>query len=191
MGPGPGHLVPLERRVSRFCVCSCVSSSVGGENVELPQPSLDSWEPVPAELLEGARVRWAAASQGDLEPMLERWAADCEVHSGVARVVEGEAGVFRGHEGLREFWLELQEAFADFVFVPSEMRRRGSLTLMIGRSTGRGGASGIEIDVPMFWLTQQNEQGQNIWGQAFRELDEALEAAAVREARGKPHQLRP
>jgi hypothetical protein len=123
--------------------------------------------------------------------MLERWAAECEVHSGVARVVVGEARVFRGHEGLREFWLELREAFADFVFVPSEMRRRGSLTVTIGRSSGRGTGSGIELDVPMFWLTQHNEQGQNVWKQAFRQLDEALKAAAEREPRGHPRHLRP
>jgi hypothetical protein len=38
----------------------------------------------------------------------------------------------------------------------------------------------------MFWLTQQNEQGQNVWAQNFRELDEALTVAPLREARRPP-----
>ena len=94
--------------------------------------------------------------------MLELWAADCAVHSGVAGVVEGTGGVFRGHEGLREFALELREAFDDFVFEPRDIRPRGSLTLLIGHTTGRGRVSGVEIDVPMFWLTQRDQHGRNV-----------------------------
>ena len=57
-----------------------------------------SWEPLPGELLERARDRWAAARRGNLGPMFERSAAECEVRPRVVRVVEGEAGVFRGHD---------------------------------------------------------------------------------------------
>jgi SnoaL-like domain len=151
--------------------------------VELPHTGLEAWEPVPAETLERARARWVAARQGELEPMLEVWAADCEVHSVVGGVLEGASGVFRGHEGLREFWLELRAAFEDFGFEPRDIRRRGNLTLVIGQTTGRGRASGVEIAMPMIWLTQRDEHGQNVWAQAFRELEEALTAAAMREAR--------
>jgi hypothetical protein len=108
-----------------------------------------------------------AASRDDLGPMLERWAAECEVHPGVVRVVEGEAGVFRGHEGLREFrWLELREAFADFDFVPSEMRRRGSLSSRSDEAPV--GAAAAESNRRAHVLADAAERaGQSIWGRPF------------------------
>jgi hypothetical protein len=49
---------------------------------------------------ERARERWTGAQGGDIEPMLERFAADGELRSTVGELA-GEGGVFRGHEGLR------------------------------------------------------------------------------------------
>jgi ketosteroid isomerase-like protein len=136
---------------------------------------------VPADELERARAVFAAWSGGEIEPMLEVWAADCELHSKVAGVVEGQGGVFRGHEGIRAYSRELAEALGHLVFELAEMRRRGRLTLMIGHTAGRGRASGVELDVPIFWLSEQNDEGKNIWAQAFGDLDEALVVAARRE----------
>jgi ketosteroid isomerase-like protein len=109
---------------------------------------------VPTDELERARDRWTASSRGDMEPMLERFAADCELHSRVAEL-EGEGGVFHGHEGLRAFARELRETLGQVAFDLREMRRRGGLTLMIGRTTGRGSGSGVDIDVPIVWLRRK------------------------------------
>ena len=143
--------------------------------------TLEGWEPVPTDELERARDRWTASSRGDMEPMLERFAADCELHSRVAEL-EGEGGVFHGHEGLRAFARELRETLGQVAFDLREMRRRGGLTLMIGRTTGRGSGSGVNIDVPIVWLSQENDAGRVVWTQAFGDLDQALTAAVRREA---------
>jgi ketosteroid isomerase-like protein len=139
------------------------------------------WVQASPDELEDARRRFAAIAGGDTRAELERWAPDAELHSSVAGVVEGRGGVFRGRDGLVHFRRELAEAFEAYGFEPDEVRHRGSLTLMAGRFRGRGRASGLDIDVPVFWLAQRNEEEQILWAHAFGALDEALAAADERE----------
>jgi hypothetical protein len=42
--------------------------------------------------------------------------------------------------------------------------------------------SGVETETSMFWLFDQDEEEKTVWGKSFLDLDEALAAAAEREA---------
>lgn len=165
-----------------------MSASFGGDGASVSSPprdsgvNLDGWERVPADELTRQRQRFAALAGGDLETELERWAADCELRSSVAGVLEGQGGLFRGREGVRAFQQQLAEAFEHIAFVPHDLRRRGRMTLTIGSLSGRGRRSGIEIAVPIVWLVQRNEGEKIVWAQAFGGLGEAIAAAARREA---------
>ena len=40
----------------------------------------------------------------------------------------------------------------------------------------------MEIDAPMFWVTERNDAGKSIWARCFVDLNDALAVAAERDA---------
>ena len=50
-----------------------------------------------------------AFNRGDLDGLVSKWSPECEYRAAATQAVEGEAGVFRGHDGLRRWWHDLQD----------------------------------------------------------------------------------
>jgi hypothetical protein len=88
----------------------------------------------------------------------------------------------RGHDGLRAFAREATEHWERYRNEVTDLLRRGRLALAVGRFRARGRSSGVEIEAPMYWVTERNDAGKVIWARSFVDLDDALASAAQRDA---------
>ena len=119
-----------------------------------------------------------AANRRDFEAVLEEIDPEVEWHAALQTL--GEAGVYRGHEALRELDRSFSGVFAEVHYEFSEIRDLGDRVLAVGRMRGRGLESGVETESPWAFLIQF-KNGKAIWVRAFLDPREALEAAGLRE----------
>ena len=149
------------------------------QNENLP-PELADWDAFSPEQV--ARLSgFQAWDRDDVEPWIERFSPECEFRAYVSDQLEDS--VFRGHEGLREFWRAQKEVWEHGRHVVERAWRRGRLILVVGRQQGRGRGSGVEVEMPVVFLSERDENRKVRWSAQFTSLAEALEAAERRESR--------
>jgi hypothetical protein len=151
-------------------------------SVDQRSRTIAGWVAPSPEQLANARRRREAWNRGDFETFVEGFATDCEWYPSTVGAVEGETSAIQGHEGLRAFTRQVGEVWELFHLEFDDALRRGNLFLLLGHVRTRGRGSGVETETPMFWLFDQDEEEKSVWGKSFLELDEALAAAAEREA---------
>jgi ketosteroid isomerase-like protein len=122
--------------------------------------------------------------------LLDRWNAgdhtfpDESVHPDIEVISHGlMAGrPLHGREGLRRFFRELDEEFAEFMVTAEEWREEGDRVGMLGRLHLRGRESGIPFDQPVVGVLGVVRDGQLIRIETFYDDPPgALEAAGLRE----------
>ena len=95
-----------------------------------------------ADVLRGA---CAAINRGDADWLVERSDPEIEMHMvGVA----GEPVLYRGHDGIREWFGDMAEIWDSVEFVPGEIDDRGDRLSAIVTMRLRGRASGLELNAP-------------------------------------------
>ena len=92
----------------------------------------------------------------------------------------GEATVFRGHEGVRELWRDLGEAFAEFRIEISEIRDLGERIVAVGQLRGSGSVSGAEVESPIGYVVEF-KNGKAIRIDDYFDPEAALAAAGLSE----------
>ena len=117
-----------------------------------------------------------AGNRGDVETLLEVLDPEVEWHSALHALMAGEATVFRGHDGVREMLRDLYEAFDEIHIEISEIRDLGDRLVAIGRTHARGGASGVDVETPIGFVTEF-KNGKAISIQGYLDPKEAVEAA--------------
>ena len=96
-------------------------------------------------------------------------------------IVGGPEGVvYRGQEGMRQFWADVDAAWAEFRITPEEFRELDGKVLVLGRAFARGTRSGITLDEPAAWMVRVRD-GMIVDFQSFSSRQQALEAAGLRE----------
>ena len=121
-----------------------------------------------------------ANNRRDVEAMLEEVDADVEWHSAILASLKVEAAVYRGHEGIREVFKDLYEAFSDFRIEFEEFRDLGDRVVGIGRWVTCGEESGVVSTHPLAVVVDlKNAKAFRV--QAYLDPKEALEAAGLRE----------
>jgi uncharacterized protein len=86
------------------------------------------------------------------------------------------AGVYRGREGVRQFLREWLEAFETHEIHAEDFIDAGDAVVVRVRVTGRGKASGAEVEMPR-WNVYRIRDGLVIRIEIFETKAEALEAA--------------
>jgi ketosteroid isomerase-like protein len=116
-----------------------------------------------------------AWNEGDVERMIEMCAADVELNPVVAGTVSG--GVYRGHDGLRQFVRDYEEAFESFEFEldESDWHDFGDRVAWLGRLRAKGRDSGVELDQP-FGIAVAVHDGKAVRFRSFLDTEEALKA---------------
>ncbi|HZA89991.1 MAG TPA: nuclear transport factor 2 family protein [Solirubrobacterales bacterium] len=84
----------------------------------------------------------------------------------------------RGHEGIREFMREVDEALAEVQVEYSEIRDLGGRIVVIGRLRARGKVSGAETESPIGWVVEF-QNGKVTRMRDYLDPKEALEAAGL------------
>ena len=121
-----------------------------------------------------------ANNRRDVEAMLEELDPDVEWHSAILGSLGGDATVHRGHDGVREVFRDLYEAFSEFQLEFSEIRDLGDRIVAIGRWIARGEESGVETTPPLAAVVKFRN-GKAIRVRSYLDPKDALEAVGLSE----------
>jgi uncharacterized protein len=124
-----------------------------------------------AELTHLAIEAW---NRGDVETLVGLADPDIELNPVVNMSVSGQP--YRGHEGVRRFVRDYQEAFEDFELSSGEVREIGDRVVWIGKVRVRGRDSGVELDQP-FAIVSVLRDRKTLRFRSFLDPAEALKCA--------------
>ena len=128
--------------------------------------------------MELVRRAYDAVNRRDIAAIEAIWAEDCVFYSVFAA---SEGRVFRGRQGVRDFFAAIDEAFDEYRIEPERILDAGDDRIVaLTRITARGKASGIPIEQPVgqIW-TVKGKEVRRVDG--FADPAQALEAAGLQE----------
>ena len=121
---------------------------------------------------------YAAIHRQDLDAYVALHDSGCQIFP---RIVSIEGGApYRGHEGLREFWSDIQASFTDWLPEPGEVRDLGDVVIAKVHFRARGSDSGVMID-QLIWQATKFHAGRITWWAIYPSEVDALEAVGFRE----------
>lgn len=131
------------------------------------------------ENVEVVRRLYDAVAQRDAEAVLTFYDPEVEWDDtqGPARALMG-ADVYHGHEGVRRWFREWYEAFADVEAEILELIDAGEHVVSVLNYQGRGRVSGVEVaftQVAGVWTVRDGKVVRVVW---FASREEDLEAAS-------------
>jgi ketosteroid isomerase-like protein len=143
--------------------------------MESGAPSSDTARAMSQENIELVRRSFEDWNRGEREIRADEVDPELELHSKLlGRVV-------RGPEGLRSWFLEIDQQFEEWRLEIAEIREIGRDRLLIlGQIHLRGSGSKVEFDQPMAWLLNFRA-GKVARMEMFTDRLEALEAAGLSE----------
>jgi ketosteroid isomerase-like protein len=118
-----------------------------------------------------------AGNRGDLEALLEELDPEVEWYP---QVVGLGSEVYRGAEGIREVFADMDETIPGAVLQVGEIRDLGDRLLSFGRLRAHGSESGAPTEVPFNQLIHFRD-GKATVLRTFLDPKEALEAAGLSE----------
>jgi ketosteroid isomerase-like protein len=129
------------------------------------------------ENVESLKRAIEAYNRRDIEPLLETSDPEIEWYPFTAQVEGDEA--YHGHEGLRQWWANIDAAFEEFEASVDEVRDLDDTVLALGHLRARF-RSGVALDTEIGWVVRFRD-GLGVWGRAYQSHAEALEAVGLRE----------
>jgi ketosteroid isomerase-like protein len=132
------------------------------------------------ENVESFKRGLTAGNRGDIDALLEELDPQVEWHSSLHELLGGDQTVFRGHDGVREMFGDLNQTFSEMHIEMTEIRDMGDGLVAIGRTRARGRASGAETETPLAMVTEIRN-GKTISVRGYLHPPEALEAAGLSE----------
>jgi uncharacterized protein len=121
-----------------------------------------------------------AYNRRDIDAFLEEIDPEIELQGALQASLENEATVYRGHEGVRQWIRDIDEALANISLELPEIRDLGDRIVAIGWLRARGKASGAET-MSRFGCAVEWKNGKATRVVSFLSEAEALEAAGLRE----------
>jgi ketosteroid isomerase-like protein len=121
-----------------------------------------------------------AYNRGDRDSAVKIYGTHAEWRPAVQRLIGGDTAVYRGRAGVREFFRDLDDAFAEIRIDIAEAHDLGDRAVFLGRFYGRGKESGAETRSPIAYLVDF-ENGRVIRVVSYLNHDEALQAAGLRD----------
>jgi uncharacterized protein len=116
------------------------------------------------------RRGYEALNRGDLSVVLELLDPDIEWHEPAP---SPEAGIHRGRDSFERFFRGWIESFDDFRVEPEEVLERGGRLVAVVRQSGRGRASGVEVETRLAHVWTVSD-GRAVRWEAVADADKAL-----------------
>jgi ketosteroid isomerase-like protein len=129
--------------------------------------------------VEIVRASWEAWSRGDMDALFEFY--DPAVEWDMTHSYVPGMGVFHGHEGIRQFFREWWEFFAEYYAEPEQFIDAGESVIVRIRQGGRGRASTVAVEMPAYWQVYKLRGGRAVRVEIYREEGDAIAAAGLRE----------
>ena len=101
---------------------------------------------------------------------------EVEWHSFFAEVALGKGGGYRGHDGIRQYVQDLNDAWEIVRGEVDDALGVGDIALLVGRIHYRGKTSGVETAAPAGWIFRFRKR-RVILFRAFRDPDRTLVAS--------------
>src|SRR4030095_15583752 len=134
--------------------------------------SRDAARAMSQENVEAVNTLFAAFGRRDFEAAVGVLDPSVEVHPAIVGGPEGL--VYRGLDGMRKFWADIDAAWAEFRITPEEFRELDGEILVFGRAFARGRESGIGIDAAAAWIVRLR-QGKIVGFRSFSTPQNGLE----------------
>ncbi len=125
----------------------------------------------------------AAYNRGDVDALCEFMAPDVELRPPVS-ALRGVA--YRGHEGVRQWFADLDESFSRVRIEPIELTDLGGLVLALTSFEAKGGESEVEFDSELGLLLEVDDGRIVSWRGHFNHAAARAEAEAQASTRDRP-----
>lgn len=112
-----------------------------------------------------------AVARQDVERLLELTDPDVEWQSVFAQLREG--GLYRGHDGIRQYMADLADTAEALQSVIEGFLSVGATIVAVGRLTYRGKGSGVETETAVGYFLRVRD-GRALQLRVFRDPEEAL-----------------
>ena len=124
---------------------------------------------------------YTAFARRDLEALLATCHPDVTYRAAITQLVEGDAGDFRGHDGIRRWWRDLEDVYDDLRTEVVGVRDLDGERVLVGfDASGRGKGSGMPRVERLTQIATVRD-GRVMAMRDFLSRREALEAAGLRE----------
>jgi ketosteroid isomerase-like protein len=130
------------------------------------------------ENTELVRRGYEAFAQGDVEVALAMFHPDIQVEDH-DRSLETPT-TYHGRDGFLTLFATVNEGFSDVRYTPEELTEVGDRVLAEVRRTGRGRASGAQVDERQFHIWDV-VAGRAVRFRVYLDRDQALQAVGLRE----------
>jgi ketosteroid isomerase-like protein len=130
------------------------------------------------ENIELVRRGYEAFAEGDTEAALAMFHPDIQVEDH-DRSLETPT-TYHGRDGFLTLFATVNEGFSDVRYTPEELTAIGDRVLAEVRRTGRGRASGAQVDERQFHVWDV-VAGRAVRFRVYLDRDQALEAVGLRE----------
>jgi len=134
------------------------------------------------ENVELVRTLFTLFERRQHERAFEFYAEDIEWDSTAIRDHNPDiAGVFHGHEGVRNYWRGWLEAWSDLQFELEDVREGdpGEVVALVRNQRQWGRHSGLETEIPPYGLVFTINDGKVTRWRSYADQEAALEAAGV------------
>jgi ketosteroid isomerase-like protein len=121
-----------------------------------------------------------ALARRDVSRLIALTDKEVEWHSFFAVLAPGEGGGYCGHDGIRQYVSDLNDAWEIVRADVDNGLGVGDIALLVGRIHYRGKASGVETESPAGWMFKFRD-GKVLCFRAFQEPDKALEGLGLSE----------
>jgi len=129
------------------------------------------------ENVEVVRLGYEALNRGDVGAVASLFAPDAEIDTALSAV---EGGSYRGQEGLRSWWRDISQLFADVRFAGRDFTDFDDVLLVTTTIHARGRGSAVDVD-HVFTHVFRFRDAKIVWFKSYSERTAALEAAGLRE----------
>ena len=114
-----------------------------------------------------------AVAEQDLARLIQLTDPEVEFHSVFAQLREG--GVYRGHDGIRQYMKDVAETAEILQATIDDTLAVGALVLAVGRLTYRGKGSQVETEAPVGYFLKVR-RGRLLKLRAFQDPEQAIAA---------------
>jgi ketosteroid isomerase-like protein len=130
---------------------------------------------VPSKDVKVVQAVFAAFAERDVERALEL--SDPEIEfTAMTSDFAGRVEPYRGHEGIRRYFRDVEEVWDELRLTPRDYRRVGDAVVVTGRVSARSAARIIDGSTGWVWRVRD---GRVVYGRVYASAQEA-EAAAER-----------
>ena len=127
--------------------------------------------------VEIVRASWDAWRRGDMQALFDFY--DPEVEWDMTHAYVPGMGVYHGHDGIREFFREWGDFFAEYHAEPEQFIAADDNVMVRVTQTGRGRVSSVGVEMPGYWQVYRLRDGRAVRVEIYRDETDALAAIGL------------